>query len=74
MRTDPPHIRACAGRCARVLVGMGAGRLAEPGGDPTADDIAAHRPDIGAAEPFGVPESIFEEVFAVCARLGIEAV
>ena len=62
---------ACAGRFARVFVGLGEGWLAEPDTEPTADDIAAHLAEISATEPFTVPMSIFEEVFSVCARLGI---
>jgi NAD(P)-dependent dehydrogenase (short-subunit alcohol dehydrogenase family) len=62
---------ACAGRFARVFVGLGEGWLADNGSDPNADDIAAHMSEISATEPFTVPASIFEEVFAVCARLGI---
>src|SRR5262249_19765477 len=34
---------ACAGRFVRVFVGLGEGWLAEPGSNPTADDVAAHR-------------------------------
>ena len=62
---------ACAGRFARVFVGLGEGWLAEPGSPPTAEDIAAHVGDLSATEPFSVPMSIFEEVVGVCARLGI---
>jgi NAD(P)-dependent dehydrogenase (short-subunit alcohol dehydrogenase family) len=60
---------ACAGRFARVFVGLGEGWLAD--GEPTADDIAAHLSEVSATEPFTVPSSIFEEVFAVCERVGI---
>jgi hypothetical protein len=56
-----------------VFVGLGEGWLAAPGTDPTAEDIAARIPEISAAEPFTVPGSIFEEVFGVCDRLGIDA-
>ena len=35
---------ACAGRFARVFVGLGDGWVSEPGGAPTADDIAEHLP------------------------------
>ncbi|ORV16708.1 SDR family NAD(P)-dependent oxidoreductase [Mycobacterium celatum] len=63
---------ACAGRFARVFVGLGEGWLAEPGSNPTADDIAAHLPEVTATEPFTVPASIFDEVFGVCDRLGID--
>jgi NAD(P)-dependent dehydrogenase (short-subunit alcohol dehydrogenase family) len=62
---------ACAGRFARVFVGLGEGWLAEPDSNPTADDVAAHLAEVSATEPFTVPGSIFEEVFAVCERLGV---
>ena len=62
---------ACAGRFARVFVGVGEGWLPEPDAEPTADDIATHLAEISATEPFTVPMSIFEEVFGVCERLGI---
>ncbi|OBY29284.1 SDR family oxidoreductase, partial [Mycolicibacter kumamotonensis] len=62
---------ACAGRFARVFVGLGRGWLSESGGDPTADDIAAHLAQVSATDPFTVPDSIFDEVFVVCDRLGI---
>ncbi|HME17626.1 MAG TPA: SDR family NAD(P)-dependent oxidoreductase [Mycobacterium sp.] len=62
---------ACAGRFARVFAGLGEGWLAEPDSNPTADDVAAHLSEVSATEPFTVPGSIFEEVFAVCERLGV---
>jgi NAD(P)-dependent dehydrogenase (short-subunit alcohol dehydrogenase family) len=62
---------ACAGRFARVFVGLGDGWLAQPDSDPTADDILAHLAEISATEPYRVPGSIFDEVFGVCERLGI---
>ena len=64
---------ACAGRFARVFVGLGEGWLAEPGSNPTADDVAAHLATVSATEPFTVPMSIFDEVVGVCDRLGITA-
>jgi NAD(P)-dependent dehydrogenase (short-subunit alcohol dehydrogenase family) len=64
---------ACAGRFARVFVGLGEGWLAEPGSNPTADDVAAHLPTVSATEPFTVPMSIFDEVIGICDRLGITA-
>ncbi len=67
------NFSACGGRFARVFIGLAEGWLAEPGSSPTADDIAAHLTDIAAAEPFTVPGSIYEEVFAVTERLGITA-
>lgn len=62
---------ACAGRFARVFVGLGEGWLADAGSIPTAEDIATHLSEVSTTEPFTVPASIFEEVFAVCDRLGI---
>ena len=64
---------ACAGRYARVFVGLGPGWLADPGSAPSADDVAAHLAEVSATEPFSVPGSIFDEVVSVCARLGISA-
>jgi len=64
---------ACAGRFARVFVGLGEGWLAEPGSSPTADDVAAHLATVSATEPFTVPTSIFDEVLGICDRLGITA-
>ena len=64
---------ACAGRFARVFVGLGEGWLAEAGSEPTADDVAAHLAEISATEPYTVPGSIFEEVLAICDRLGVPA-
>jgi NAD(P)-dependent dehydrogenase (short-subunit alcohol dehydrogenase family) len=62
---------ACAGRFARVFVGLGQGWLPESGADPAAEDIAAHLAQVSATDPFTVPDSIFEEVFGACDRLGI---
>ena len=62
---------ACAGRYARVFVGLGEGWLAESGSTPTAEDIAAHLDEVSAPEPFSVPASIFDEVMEICARRGI---
>jgi Enoyl-(Acyl carrier protein) reductase len=62
---------ACAGRFARVFVGLGDGWLAQPGSNPTADDIVAHLTEISSTDPYSVPASIFEEVFGICERLGI---
>src|SRR5262249_39792138 len=56
---------------ARVFVGLGEGWLADSGSNPTVDDVAAHLSEVSATEPFTVPESIYEEVFAVYERLGI---
>jgi NAD(P)-dependent dehydrogenase (short-subunit alcohol dehydrogenase family) len=62
---------ACAGRYARVFVGLGDGWLAKPGSKPTADDVASHVDEISAPEPFTVPSSIIDEVAGICDRLGI---
>jgi NAD(P)-dependent dehydrogenase (short-subunit alcohol dehydrogenase family) len=65
------NFSACGGRFARVFIGLGEGWMAEPDSSPGADDIAAHLAEIAATEPFTVPGSIYEEVFAVTARLGL---
>jgi NAD(P)-dependent dehydrogenase (short-subunit alcohol dehydrogenase family) len=62
---------ACAGRFARVFVGLGEGWLSEEDGRPTAEDVQAHLAEIQATEPFSVPTSIFDEVAEICSRLGI---
>jgi NAD(P)-dependent dehydrogenase (short-subunit alcohol dehydrogenase family) len=62
---------ACAGRFARVFVGLADGWAAPPGALPTAEDIAAHLDEVSAPEPYSIPTSIFDEVTQVCARLGI---
>jgi hypothetical protein len=62
---------ACAGRFARVFVGLAEGWVAPPGSAPTAEDIAAHLTAITAPEPHIIPSSIFEEVTQVCTQLGI---
>jgi NAD(P)-dependent dehydrogenase (short-subunit alcohol dehydrogenase family) len=62
---------ACAGRFARVFVGLAEGWLAAPDAPPTADDVATHLGEVSATEPFTVPTSIFDEVGDVCTRLGI---
>lgn len=62
---------ACAGRFARVFVGLGEGWLAAPGTAPTAEDVATHLAEVAATEPFTVPTSIFDEVAGIADRLGI---
>ncbi|MGO4442925.1 SDR family NAD(P)-dependent oxidoreductase [Mycobacterium sp. 2YAF39] len=64
---------ACAGRYARVFVGLGEGWLADSETEPTAEDILAHLDEVSATDKFIVPESIVDEVLAVCDRLGISA-
>ena len=51
----------------------GEGWLAEPDSQPTADDVVAHLSEVTATDPYTVPGSIFEEVFAICERLGVNA-
>jgi NAD(P)-dependent dehydrogenase (short-subunit alcohol dehydrogenase family) len=62
---------ACAGRFARVFVGLAEGWLAAPGSTPTAEDIAARLAEVSATDPFTVPTSIFDEVAEICDRLGV---
>ncbi len=62
---------ACAGRFARVFVGLGEGWVASPDTPPTAEAIEAHLAEVAATEPFTVPGSIFDEVTQICSRLGI---
>jgi NAD(P)-dependent dehydrogenase (short-subunit alcohol dehydrogenase family) len=64
---------ACAGRYARVFVGLGEGWLADPATDPTAEDILAHLDEVSGTEKFIVPDSIVDEVLEICHRLGISA-
>lgn len=62
---------ACAGRFARVFLGLSDGWVAQPGTLPSADDVAAHIDEISATVSFTVPASIFDEVLGVCERLSI---
>ena len=64
---------ACAGRYARVFVGLSEGWLADAETEPAAEDILAHLDEISATEKFIVPDSIVDEVLEVCDRLGISA-
>ncbi|KUH90658.1 SDR family NAD(P)-dependent oxidoreductase [Mycobacterium sp. IS-1556] len=65
------NFSACAGRFARVFVGLSDGWLAPRDTYPTADDIAEHFAQVAATEPFTIPGSIYDEVFAVTRRLNI---
>ncbi|MBV9662769.1 MAG: SDR family NAD(P)-dependent oxidoreductase [Actinobacteria bacterium] len=60
---------ACAGRFARVFIGLAKGWMAPKDSVPTADDIAAHLGEVEATAPFTIPMSIFDEVGQVAARL-----
>ena len=64
---------ACAGRYARVFVGLSEGWLSDADTEPTAEDIQAHFDEISATEKFIVPNSIVDEVLEVCDRRGISA-
>jgi NAD(P)-dependent dehydrogenase (short-subunit alcohol dehydrogenase family) len=64
---------ACAGRYARVFVGLSEGWLADAASEPTAEDIHAHLDEVSATEKFIVPDSIVDEVLEVCDRRGISA-
>ena len=62
---------ACAGRFTRVFVGLGEGWAAEPGSEPTAEDVDGHIDEVSVTTPFIVPDSIFDEVADTCRFLGI---
>lgn len=64
---------ACAGRYARVFVGLSEGWVADAETEPTAEDILAHLDEVSATDNFIVPDSIVDEVLEVCDRLGISA-
>lgn len=64
---------ACAGRYARVFVGLSKGWLADADAEPTAEDIAAHLDEISSTDTFIVPSSIVDEVLQLCDRRGISA-
>lgn len=64
---------ACAGRYARVFVGLADGWLADADSDPTAEDIEAHLEEVSSTAEFIVPDSIVDEVLQVCDRRGISA-
>ncbi|MGO8870809.1 MAG: SDR family NAD(P)-dependent oxidoreductase [Acidimicrobiales bacterium] len=65
------NFSACAGRFARVFVGLGNGWVASPSAPPTAEAIEANLAEVTATEPFTIPDSIFDEVEQICSRLGI---
>jgi hypothetical protein len=64
---------ACAGRYARVFMGLADGWLADAESEPTADDVLAHIHEISATKTFIVPDSIVDEVLEVCDRRNISA-
>ena len=65
------NFSACAGRFARVFVGLADGWVADRSSNPSAEDIAEHLDQVAAAEPYSIPASIFDEVFQTCTQLGI---
>jgi NAD(P)-dependent dehydrogenase (short-subunit alcohol dehydrogenase family) len=67
-RSSHENYSACAGRYARVFVGLGEGWLADAETEPTADDIAENFPRVSGTEPFTVPANIYEELFGVVTR------
>ncbi len=64
---------AGAGRFGRVFAGLGEGWLAEPGSQPSAEDVMEHLDQLTASTPFTIPMSIFDEVAEICDRLGINS-
>jgi NAD(P)-dependent dehydrogenase (short-subunit alcohol dehydrogenase family) len=62
---------ACAGRFARVFVGLAEGWVAERGTSPAVEDIAAHLDEIREPEPYAIPTSIIDEVAQIVDRLQI---
>lgn len=64
---------ACAGRYARVFVGLTDGWLSEADSDPAAEDIEAHVEQMSSTDGFIVPDSIVDEVLQVCDRRRISA-
>ena len=63
---------ACAGRYARVFIGLADGWLADADATATADDIATHYDVVSATAAFSVPGNIYEELFGVVGRLGVD--
>jgi len=66
------NFTACAGRYARVFVGLGEGWLAPAGAKPAVEDIAAHLEDLAATAPFTVPGSQHELMGEIMAMRGID--
>ncbi|WP_137148058.1 SDR family NAD(P)-dependent oxidoreductase [Mycolicibacterium sp. CR10] len=64
---------ACAGRYARVFVGLSDGWLSDADTEPSAEDIETHLDELSSTRQFTVPESIVDEVLQVCDRRGISA-
>lgn len=62
---------ACAGRFARVFVGLAEGWAAAAGSTPTVEDIATHLEAITAPDPYSIPTSIYDEVAQIIDRFEI---
>jgi NAD(P)-dependent dehydrogenase (short-subunit alcohol dehydrogenase family) len=63
---------ACAGRYARVFVGLCDGWLADSDRSATAEDVAAHFDAVSDTASFTIPGNIYEELFGVVDRLGAD--
>jgi NAD(P)-dependent dehydrogenase (short-subunit alcohol dehydrogenase family) len=63
---------ALAGRYGRVFIGLSDGWLAEKDVTATADDIAEHFAQVSDTESYSIPDNIYEELFSVMGRLGID--
>jgi NAD(P)-dependent dehydrogenase (short-subunit alcohol dehydrogenase family) len=63
---------ALAGRYARVFIGLGDGWLADTDVTATADDIADNFSQVAQTESYMIPGDIYEELFSVMNRLGID--
>ncbi len=63
---------ALAGRYGRVFIGLGDGWLAEKDVTATADDIAEHFAEVSQTDSYSIPGNIYEELFSVMDRLGID--
>ena len=63
---------ALAGRYGRVFIGLGEGWLAEKDVTATADDIAEHFAEVSQTDSYSIPADIYEELFSVMGRLGID--
>jgi NAD(P)-dependent dehydrogenase (short-subunit alcohol dehydrogenase family) len=63
---------ALAGRYGRVFIGLGDGWLADRDVTATADDIAEHFAQVSDTESYSIPDNIYEELFSVMGRLGID--
>jgi NAD(P)-dependent dehydrogenase (short-subunit alcohol dehydrogenase family) len=70
--TTHQNYSALAGRYGRVFIGLGHGWLAEKDVTATADDIAEHFAEVSQTDSYSIPGNIYEELFSVMGRLGID--